>query len=172
MGDAARERYRRWFEYEKDSHAKVLASLDSVPRDLRSSEPFQKAVSLMAHIVAARRLWLFRLGRVKEAPSEFFPANVSLPDLSARVEKMQAEWSEYLEGLTDTELARVFAYQSLEGPGFRNTVEDILTQLFGHSWHHRGQIALLLRSIGVEPAITDFVFWTREPIPAPPAADR
>lgn len=164
MSDGTRERYRRWFEYEKDSHAKVLTSLDSVPRDLRSSEAFQKAVSLMAHIVAARRLWLFRFGVAREAPSEFFPESLSLPDLWLRVEQMQAEWLKYLDELTEAELARVFEYQSSEGPWFRNTVEDILTQLFGHSWHHRGQIALLLRSLGVEPAITDFVFWTREPV--------
>jgi uncharacterized damage-inducible protein DinB len=102
---------------------------------------------------------------VKEAPSEFFPENLSLPDLWLRLEQMQVDWSKYLDGLSGAERARVFEYQSLEGPWFRNTVEDILTQLFGHSWHHRGQIALLLRSIGVEPAITDFVFWTREPAP-------
>jgi len=165
MSDGAPERYRRWFAYEKDSHAKVLTSLNAVPSDLRSSEAFQKAVSLMAHIVAARRLWLFRFGVVKEAPSEFFPENLSLPDLWLRLEQMQADWSKYLDGLSEAELERVFEYRSLEGPWFRNTVEDILTQLFGHSWHHRGQIALLLRSIGVEPAVTDFVFWTREPAP-------
>ena len=42
--------------------------------------------------------------------------------------------------------------------------EDILTQLHGHSLYHRGQIAMLLRSAGVEPPATDFVFWAREPI--------
>ena len=41
-------------------------------------------------------------------------------------------------------------------------VEDILTQLHGHSLYHRGQIALLLRAMGAEPVSTDFVFWTRE----------
>jgi uncharacterized damage-inducible protein DinB len=55
-------------------------------------------------------------------------------------------------------------YQSYEGPRFRSTIEDILTRLFGHSWYHRGQIAMLLRSIGAEPAVTDFVFWAREPV--------
>ncbi len=41
-------------------------------------------------------------------------------------------------------------------------VEDILTQLFGHSWYHRGQIAARVRELGGEPAATDFVFFTRE----------
>lgn len=31
------ERYRRWFEYEKDAHAKVFASFDTVPSDRRDS---------------------------------------------------------------------------------------------------------------------------------------
>ena len=59
----------------------------------------------------------------------------------------------------------MFEYQSLDGPWFRNSVEDILTQLFGHSWYHRGQIAALIRALGEEPAVTDFVFWARDLIP-------
>ncbi len=47
------EQYRRWFEYEKDSHRKVLDSLETVPAENRGSEPFQKAMRLMGHIVAA-----------------------------------------------------------------------------------------------------------------------
>lgn len=156
-------RYRRWFEYEKDSHEKVLASLNAVRRELRASEGFQKAIDLMAHITAARRMWLFRFG-VSNEPAELFPQGVSLADLPALVESMQAAWSDYLDNLEDAELSRVFEYQSYEGHRFRNTIEDILTQLFGHSLYHRGQIAMILRSIGAEPAVTDFVYWTREPV--------
>jgi uncharacterized damage-inducible protein DinB len=157
------DRYQRWFEYEKDSHAKTLDSLNAVPDELRQSEEFRKAVYLMWHIVAARRIWLFRLGVAKEN-AELFPQGNSFVDLPAQLSAMETLWSEYLSQLDDTELARVFEYQSYEGPRFRNTIEDILTQLFGHSWYHCGQIALLLRSIGAEPAVTDLIFWTREPV--------
>jgi uncharacterized damage-inducible protein DinB len=47
---------------------------------------------------------------------------------------------------------------------YRNTVRDILTHLFGHSWYQRGQIAGLVRAIGGEPPVTDFVFWVREEV--------
>jgi uncharacterized damage-inducible protein DinB len=77
---------------------------------------------------------------------------------------MHREWDDYLAGLDDTELARVFEYRALEGDRFRNRVEDILTQLFGHSWYHRGQVAALIRELGGEPAATDYVFWVREPV--------
>ncbi|MEP6742239.1 MAG: DinB family protein [bacterium] len=157
------DRYRRWFEYEKDSHAKTLASLDAVPDEFRESEGFRKAVYLLGHIVAARRMWLFRFGIAKDN-AELFPHDVTLSDLRSQISQMESLWSDYLAQLTDSELARVFEYQSYEGPRFRNTIEEILTQLFGHSWYHRGQIAQLIRSIGAEPAVTDFVFWAREPV--------
>jgi uncharacterized damage-inducible protein DinB len=160
----ASDRYRRWFEYERESHAKVLQSLEAVPEKLRSQPGFQKALTLMAHIGAARRMWLFRFGVAKDTPKEFFPQRVGLAELKADLERMHQLWSEYLSQLSDLELARKFEYRSMEGDWFRSTVEDVLTQLFGHSLYHRGQIAALLRSIGAEPAITDFVFWSRQPL--------
>lgn len=161
------DRYRRWFEYEKDSHAKVLASLEAVPEPQRASETYQKAAGLLAHVVLARWLWLVRLGaaprdRAPSKPEDFFPRDVSLNDLRSRVEEMERAWGAYLSGLDDAELSRVFEYRALDGAPFRNTVEDILTQLFGHSWYHRGQIAQLVRGLGADPAVTDFVYWTRE----------
>ena len=116
----------------------------------------------MAHMAAARRLWLFRFGVAKETPKEFFPQRVSLAELKADLENMHQLWTDYLSQVSDLELARKFEYRSLEGEWFRSSVEDVLTQLFGHSLYHRGQIAALLRSIGAQPAVTDFVFWSRE----------
>lgn len=165
MNTSLSDRFRRWFEYEKDSHAKVLASLDAVPETARDTPAFAKAKTLLGHILAARHMWLFRLGLEKEAPRDIFPAGLSLNDLKERCRKIEESWSAYLQRLTDPELARVFEYQSLDSGRFRNTIEDILAQLFGHSWYHRGQIASLLASIGGKPAITDFVYWTREAIP-------
>jgi uncharacterized damage-inducible protein DinB len=163
MNDSLIARYRRWFDYEKDSHRKTLDSLMAVSAEVRESEEFRKAAYLMGHIVAARRMWLFRFGVIKEN-AELFPGETKLDELPTQIEEMDLLWSQYLSQLNDAELGRVFEYQSYEGQRFRNTIEEILTQLFGHSWYHRGQIAQLVRSIGAEPAVTDFVFWSREPV--------
>jgi uncharacterized damage-inducible protein DinB len=69
--------------------------------------------------------------------------------------------------LDERELRRVFDYRSFDGGSFRNVVVDILTQLYGHSLYHRGQIASLVRATCGRPIETDFVFWSREPIAAP-----
>lgn len=157
-------RYQRWFEYERDSHAKTLASLRDVPDERRSTAAFQKAADLFAHMMAARHLWLFRLGATGEAPREVFPQGVDVESLDSLAEEMHAMWTDYLDRLDESELSRAFEYRSLEGDLFTNSIEDILTQLFGHSWYHRGQIAQLIRSIDCQPAVTDFVYWTREPV--------
>lgn len=159
------DRYRRWFEYEQDAHRKTLASLSALPAEQRSSPPFQKAVDLFAHLMAARRMWLFRLGAAQESPRELFPQGAALDTLGALADETHAMWAAYLARLDEAELSRVFEYSSFDGGRFRNSVEDILTQLFGHSWYHRGQIAQLVKSLGGEPATTDFVFWCREPMP-------
>ena len=88
VSNGAAERYRRWFDYEKDAHAKVVRSLESVPTQRHSTPEFSKAVGLLAHIVAARRLWLFRLGIVPDAPTSFFPDNAVLADVVAELRQL------------------------------------------------------------------------------------
>jgi uncharacterized damage-inducible protein DinB len=161
------EQYQRWFEYEKDSHRSVLASLETVPEENRGSAPFRKAMSLMGHIVAARRMWLFRFGAATTRPDDLFPSDLTRERLLAEFELMESGWSDYLERLAECELGRAFEYRSIDGGWFRNTVVDILTQLYGHSLYHRGQIASLVRAAGGHPVETDFVFWSREPIATP-----
>ena len=157
-------RYRRWFEYERDAHTKVLASFDSVPAGRRESPEFRKAVAVFGHIVAARRMWLSRLGVIPAVPGSLFPENPDVKQVADEWRQTQALWERFLADAEDAALAREFEYQSLDAGRFRNRVEDILAQLFGHSWYHRGQIAMLIRSAGGEPAITDLIFWCREPV--------
>jgi uncharacterized damage-inducible protein DinB len=100
------------------------------------------------------------------APSleEFFPENLSLEDVKLRLNEMQDAWTKYLSKLDENEIERVFEYEALDSGSFRNTVDDILTQLHGHSLYHRGQISSLIRESGGKPVPTDYVYWTREAI--------
>jgi uncharacterized damage-inducible protein DinB len=163
MSNPISDRYRRWFEYEKDAHAKVLASLGTVTAERRAEPAFQKATSILGHMVAARRMWLFRLGGNSERPRELFPQAVTISELKSQFEQMHSLWTNYLAKLSDADLQRLFEYKTTEGEPFCNTVEDVLMQLHGHSLYHRGQIATLIRTAGGNPAETDFIFWCRKP---------
>jgi uncharacterized damage-inducible protein DinB len=157
------DHYQRWFTYERDVHRTTLESLTRLDESQKASSSFKKAVDLLAHVIAARKMWLFRFGVTTEKV-ELFPRDVKVETLPVLIEQMESDWHQYLSTLSDEDLQRVFEYTSYEGKRFRNSVGDILTQLFGHSWYHRGQIAALVRAIGGEPAVTDFVFWAREAV--------
>src|SRR5947209_902777 len=156
-------RFQRWFDQERDAHARVLRSLESVPAGRRSCPEFEKAAAILAHVAAARRIWLIRLGLV-EGQATLAPKGVTLPEVAGMLDSVHGFWGEYLARVSDEEIARVFEYQILDAGRFRNRVEDILAQLFGHSSYHRGQIAVLVRAAGGTPAITDLVYWCREPV--------
>ncbi len=160
------EQYRRWFDFEKDAHRQVLASLDTVPQANRGPA-YEHALDLMGHLVAARRMWLHRIEPSHERPAAIFPTDVTRADLHAAFESMERDWDDYLGRLTDNELERVLVYQTSEGDWYSQPIVDTLTQLYGHSHYHRGQIASLLRVCGGEPAKSDFIFWVRKKVDAP-----
>lgn len=154
------DRFRRWYEYERDCNAKSLAMLESVPAARRQTPEFEKAVARMGHLVAARQRWLQRLGHWPETPS-LFPIATALADLSERVDRTEAAWSEYLSRLEEGELERTIEWTANDGRRYRWDVEGILTQVFGHAWYHRGQIAQLVAGLGGKAVDTDYIFWSK-----------
>jgi uncharacterized damage-inducible protein DinB len=169
MPPALVDHYRRWFEYEKDSHRRVLESLETVPEEGHASEPYRKALDLLGHIVAARRIWLHRLDPTFERPAAIFPTGVTREGLRADLEVVERAWTDYLGRLTDPELSRDLTCQTTEGAWYRTSIVDVLQHTYGHSLYHRGQIATLVRVAGGRPAQTDFIFWAREPAEPPGA---
>lgn len=168
MSAIPHETFRLWFDYEKDAHAKTVASLTAVPAEKRETPEFRRAVELLAHVIGARWLWLERVGGTTERPLKMFTKDLPAADLPARLGEMEGAWGRYLERLTGDELARSVEWGPADGPRFTNSVEEILTQLFGHSTYHRGQIALLLRQIGCQPPATEFIYFARRPAGRPP----
>lgn len=163
------DRFRRWYDYERDCNAKSLAMLESVPAERRGAAEFQKAVDRMAHLVAARRRWLQRLGGWPETPP-LFPQGNALADLPRLVADTEAAWVAYLGRLDDAELARVLEWQGPDGRRYRWDVEGILTQTFGHAWYHRGQIAQLVAALGGKAVDTDYIFWCKLTPVEPPVS--
>ena len=162
MESSAQARYQRWFDYERDAFSKCLKSLESVPLDRRQEKSFLKAVSLLAHTMNARKVWLSRFQGRPLTNMVLFPEGLSLAEIESDWAIVQQNWIDYLATLAPVELVRPFEYRSSDGGHFRSRIEDILDHLFGHSFYHRGQIAMLVREAGGQPAATDYVYWTRE----------
>ena len=154
------DRFRRWYEYERDCNAKSLEMLASVPADKHATAEYQRAVGRMAHLVAARRRWLHRLGHWPDLPP-IFPQVADLAELTTQVADTEAAWVAYLARVDDAELARQFEWVAPDGRRLRWDVEGVLTQVFGHAFYHRGQIAQLVAALGGKAVDTDYLFWSK-----------
>lgn len=152
------DRFRFWYEYEKDCNAKTLKMLDSVPEASRSSPQFARAVGKFAHMVAARHMWLFRLGVRQDKPDASFP-DTPLDMLPALVADVEKSWTDFLATLDDESIYREFQTTLRDGHRYRWPLIELLTQVFGHAWYHRGQVAMLVKDLGGVPLDTDFIFW-------------
>lgn len=163
MNGELADRFRRWYAHERDCNTRIVEMLESVPHERRSGPEFARAMRAATHLIAAREIWLRRLGRSDDEGGyrEWFPTPPELSGLAARFAKVETAWSAYLERLDAEELSREFEFGAPERGYWRWNVEGILTQVNGHAWYHRGQIAMLVAASGGKAVDTDYIFWAK-----------
>ena len=118
-----------------------------------------RAIALYAHLAAAEHVWLSRLeGR---PPAHAVWPALDLDAAATLAAETAAALGAYVARLDAAELAREVAYRNSAGQPFRDRVEDVLAHVALHGSYHRGQIALLARQGGGEPASTDYIVFVR-----------
>lgn len=115
-----------------------------------------KSVALFSHILNAHHIWNFRI--LGQRP-EYKVWQAREPESFAAAD--QRHYEQTLDILDRIDLSGELTYATSNGQPFANTVGDILFHVINHSTYHRGQIALLFRQQGLEPLITDYIFYRR-----------
>jgi uncharacterized damage-inducible protein DinB len=145
---------RRQFAYDEWANREVLTAIRS------NGAANQRSLQLMAHIIAAERLWL---ARMKQEPQSLpvWP-EFDLERCAREAAEQARQWREYLGLTTAGDLSRLVAYKNSKGEMWTSTVGDILTHVVMHSAYHRGQIASHMRESGQTPAYTDYIHAVRQ----------
>jgi uncharacterized damage-inducible protein DinB len=115
----------------------------------------------LVHIMSAEWGWLDRAGgpkRGEKLKADDFPTVDSVVQTWDRVESLMRE---FLSGLNDEDLSRSIEF-TLGGPTHSLPLGDMLHHAAIHAVHHRGQVALLLRTLGYVPGNFDFLFFLGE----------
>ncbi len=146
--------FRRLFSYDDWANREVLAALSKIEL------PPPKSVKLLAHIVAAERLWLARI-RNEHQPLPVWP-DFTVHESGNEIAAMPGRWREFLDHLPADGLAATVSYQNSKGEPWASCVEDILMHVVMHSAYHRGQVATDMRASGHVPAYTDFIHAVRQ----------
>jgi len=125
-----------------------------------------KALVLLSHVLGAEEVWLSRLER-RPAEAPVWP-DLTVDACAELAAENRRKLEVHLAGLGAGDLERIVAYTNSAGQSFESKISDILLHVALHGCYHRGQVMLLLREAGSEPAATDYIAFVR----GAPAATR
>lgn len=115
----------------------------------------EKIISLLNHTLNAQQVWNSRISG--EASFEVWQIN----PFETLQEINQLNLKKSIGIVKDFDLDQKITYQNSRGTEFENTVFEMLFQAINHSTYHRGQINSLLKQHGIEPLLTDYIFYKR-----------
>lgn len=147
------EDLRRQFAYDEWANREVLAGLRA------SAHPTERPLQLLAHILAAERLWLERIRKEPQSLSVW--PDFSFDQCQAQIAELAQLWRELFGQLSTARLSEEITYKNSKDEPWSSTVQDVLTHVVLHSAYHRGQIASQVRAGGEAPAYTDFIHAVR-----------
>ena len=130
-------------------------SEDQFLRGMRSS--FASVRDTLVHMMETEWIWLERWRQHPphaEGSPQQFP---SLTAVSERWLAVEREMREYLTRVTDEMLANPLTYISDHGDTLTSDLWRQMFHVINHQSYHRGQVATLLRQLGVQPPTTDFL---------------
>ena len=88
------------------------------------------------------------------------PAEFPRLDLvAAKWSQIEKEQAAFVKGVTDESLKEVITYVNTRGETWRYPLTHMMQHLVNHSSYHRGQVSLMLRQLGAEPAPTDLLVF-------------
>jgi uncharacterized damage-inducible protein DinB len=145
--------YNKWANHRLLEAAAQLTT-ESLAKDLNAS--FGSLRGTLSHMLWGESRWLrfWQDGSLPDDLPEEFP---TLEALNARWAQVEREQESFVAGLTDEHLAAPRRVRDYEYP-----LGELLHHLLNHSTYHRGQVALLLRQLGVTPPATDFRLFLTE----------
>ena len=114
-----------------------------------------KTISLINHTLNAQQIWNARISG--ETTFEVWQIN----PFDTLEEINHQNFLKSIAIVQNADLEKTIEYQNSRGTKFENTVFDMLFHAINHSTYHRGQINSLLKQNGLEPVLTDYIFYKR-----------
>jgi uncharacterized damage-inducible protein DinB len=134
-------------------------SEEQFARDLGSS--FPSVQGTLAHLIGADWIWLERWRGSSPTAQPGWDTRTHAA-LAARFAEIGRDQKAFLDGLSEADVDRVVSYRALNGAPYANPLGELCRHVVNHGTYHRGQVATLLRQLGVKPPQTDLILYYRE----------
>ena len=113
------------------------------------------SLSIFNHLLSAHHTWNSRIlnKQYRYGVWELRPL--------CQLEQIEEENFNQSSSLKDRNLETEIMYINSRGETFTNNLRDILFHVINHSTYHRGQITSDFRKNGIEPLVSDYIFYKR-----------
>jgi uncharacterized damage-inducible protein DinB len=158
------DHFKRFAAYNAWANARLYdaaTALKDTERKRDVKAYFRSLHGTLSHQLVADRIWLQRLTGEGAAPARLDEEPYALfEELRAAREAEDQRLIGYIAGASLEELERVLEYANTRGEAKALPVKIILTHVFNHQTHHRGQATHILRQLGVaEPPALDLLYF-------------
>jgi uncharacterized damage-inducible protein DinB len=151
--------YNEWANQRVFEAVRPLAE-EQLQRPLGSS--FASIRDTLGHVIAAEWLWLRRWNGESPRSIPEWTKGSAVESLRTKLNEVETERAAFMQALAERDLDRQIDYTNFAGEDVRHPLRDLFFHLVNHSTYHRGQIATMLRQIGVKPIATDYTVFRRE----------
>ena len=149
-----KKHFQELFKYNEWANERILICIQ------QEGVTDERILQLYSHLITAQIIWLLR---IRGLPTSPFPIweEYKLSELLTMSEESNTNWKNYIEEHEMETFEEMIHYQNSKGVTYESTIREIITHVVNHSSHHRGQIAMKLRELDVEPPVTDFIAFQR-----------
>jgi len=143
--------FKELFEYNHHFNQQLATVFDE--QHLQTSE---KSLKLFNHVLNAHHIWN---SRIRKAQNIFGVWDIHpVGDLKG-IDHTNLINSIHI--LEESDLGQSINYINSRGDAYTNSIRDTLFHVINHSTYHRGQIAMEYKQQGIEPLVTDYIFYKR-----------
>ena len=154
-------RYNNW------ANLRLYDAAAKLPDDLYRKDIglfFRSLHGTLNHLVTTDRIWMHRLDGRGTSPARLDA--IQHEDFAALREARQREDERivgFVEALAESDIEAIRDYKTTKGVAQRDPLRQILTHLFNHQTHHRGQAHTALSQLtGAEPPAIDLLLMLRQ----------
>jgi uncharacterized damage-inducible protein DinB len=149
------------FDYSYWANRKLFETVVQIkPKELAKTIDGSRGCirNTLVHLINAEALWLARC-RKQTTPALLIPDDfTSGQSLADAWKPVETNMRQFLSTLHDADLDQTIEF-SIGGKTLTSPIGELLQHTANHAAHHRGQVSLLLRLLGYEPALFDLLLY-------------
>lgn len=158
--------FKRMASYNRWANGRLYDAARGIPGDLYRKNVgafFGSLHGTLNHLLVTDRIWMKRLTGEGEAPASLDAILFDdFDELAAAREAEDERILAWTGRLSPEDFESDFSYTNMAGDRFRDRLDLLLSHMFNHQTHHRGQAHTVIGQLGHEPPSMDLIYFSRQ----------